>query len=84
MLENWCYDPKSLKQISAHFETGEPIPDEIIQRIVKAKNVDAATQNLRQLFFGIFDMTLHTSEGNDIKALAYRNTHVLTMNRRKP
>lgn len=64
MLENWCYDPKSLKHISAHFETGEPIPDEIIQRIVKAKNVDAAIQNLRQLFFGIFDMTLHTSEGN--------------------
>ncbi|CAO3657059.1 unnamed protein product [Mucor hiemalis] len=62
MLENWCYDPKSLKFITSHFETGEPISDEIIDRIVKAKNVDAAIQNLRQLFFGIYDMTIHTSE----------------------
>lgn len=63
MLENWCYDPKSLKYLTSHFETGEPISDEIIERIVKAKNVDAAIQNLRQLFFGIYDMTIHTSEG---------------------
>ncbi|KAG1452973.1 hypothetical protein G6F46_009734 [Rhizopus delemar] len=66
MLENWCYDPKSLKYLSAHFETGEPISDDIIQRIVKAKNVDAAILNLRQLFFGIYDMTLHTSEEESI------------------
>ncbi|KAL4213935.1 hypothetical protein AB4K20DRAFT_1889169 [Rhizopus microsporus] len=73
MLENWCYDPKSLKHISAHFETGEPIPDEIIQRIVKAKNVDAAIQNLRQLFFGIFDMTLHTSEDENLDSTKLYN-----------
>ncbi|CAO3679345.1 unnamed protein product [Rhizopus stolonifer] len=66
MLENWCYDPKSLKQISAHFQTGEPISDEIIDCIVKAKNVNAAILNLRQLFFGIYDMTLHTSEDENL------------------
>lgn len=63
MLENWCYDPKSLKYLTSHFKTGEPISDEIIDRIVKAKNADAAMLNLRQLFFGIYDMTIHTSEG---------------------
>ncbi|KAI7903245.1 uncharacterized protein BX663DRAFT_507971 [Cokeromyces recurvatus] len=66
MLENWCYDPKSLKYLSAHFETGEPISDEIIERIVKAKNVDAAMLNLRQLFFGIYDMTIHTAEDENV------------------
>ncbi|CEP18296.1 hypothetical protein [Parasitella parasitica] len=66
MLENWCYDPKSLKYLTSHFETGEPISDEIIDRIVKAKNVDAAMLNLRQLFFGIYDMTIHTSDDENI------------------
>ncbi|KAI8638674.1 hypothetical protein BD408DRAFT_422639 [Parasitella parasitica] len=66
MLENWCYDPKSLKYLTSHFETGEPISDEIIDRIVKAKNVDAAMLNLRQLFFGIYDMTIHTSDDENV------------------
>ncbi|KAI9365618.1 hypothetical protein BD770DRAFT_376901 [Pilaira anomala] len=66
MLENWCFDPKSLKYLTAHFETGEPISDEIIDRIVKAKNVDAAMHNLRQLFFGIYDMTIHTSNDENL------------------
>lgn len=71
MLENWCFDPKSLKYLTAHFETGEPISDEIIDRIVKAKNVDAAMHNLRQLFFGIYDMTIHTSNGKKTFSLIH-------------
>jgi Zn-dependent oligopeptidase len=63
MLENWCYDSKSLKYLSAHFKTGEPISDDMIGGIIKAKNAHAALLNLRQLFFGIYDMTIHTSEG---------------------
>ncbi|KAI8888881.1 zincin [Backusella circina FSU 941] len=66
MLENWCYDPKSLKTLTSHFKTGEPTSDEIIDRIVKAKNVDAAMLNLRQLFFGIYDMTIHTSDDENL------------------
>ncbi|CAO3686709.1 unnamed protein product [Umbelopsis ramanniana] len=62
MLENWCFDSQSLKYLSSHYQTGAPIPDEIIDRIVKAKNVNGAMFNLRQLFFGIYDMTLHTSD----------------------
>ncbi|KAI7895672.1 uncharacterized protein EV154DRAFT_494568 [Mucor mucedo] len=74
MLENWCYDPKSLKYLTSHFETGEPISDEIIERIVKAKNVDAAIQNLRQLFFGMYDMTIHTSEDENLDTTEVYNT----------
>ncbi|KAI9017893.1 hypothetical protein CLU79DRAFT_762149 [Phycomyces nitens] len=66
MLENWCYDSKSLKYLSSHFETGAPISDEMIDLIIKAKNVNAAIANLRQLFFGIFDMELHTSDDENL------------------
>ena len=74
MLENWCYDYKSLKYLSAHFETGEPISDEIIDRIIKAKNVIAALLNLRQLFFGIFDMEIHTSEDENLDTTKIYNS----------
>ncbi|KAI9323370.1 hypothetical protein BX666DRAFT_2116999 [Dichotomocladium elegans] len=66
MLENWCFDRQSLKYLSAHYETGEPISDEIIDRIIKSKNVLAAIFNLRQLFFGIFDVEIHTSEDENL------------------
>ncbi|KAI7859474.1 hypothetical protein BDC45DRAFT_496162 [Circinella umbellata] len=74
MLENWCYDYKSLKYLSAHFETGEPISDEIIDRIIKSKNVIAALLNLRQLFFGIFDMEIHTSEDENLDTTKIYNS----------
>lgn len=78
MLENWCYDPKSLKYLTSQFKTGEPISDEIIDRIVKAKNVNAAMLNLRQLFFGIYDMAIHTSEGNNsVNQIMLYVTHIL-------
>ncbi|ORZ24337.1 hypothetical protein BCR42DRAFT_402720 [Absidia repens] len=73
MLENWCYDTESLKTLSSHFETGEPISDEMIDRIIKAKNVNAAVMNLRQLFFGIFDMTIHTSEDEHLDSTKVYN-----------
>ncbi|CAO3589912.1 unnamed protein product [Absidia cylindrospora] len=73
MLENWCYDTASLRSLSSHFETQEPISDEIINRIIKAKNVNAAVANLRQLFFGIFDMTIHTSEDEHLDSTRVYN-----------
>ncbi|CAO3681225.1 unnamed protein product [Umbelopsis vinacea] len=66
MLENWCFDHESLKYLSSHYETGNAIPDEIIDRIVKAKNVNGAMFNLRQLFFGIYDMDIHTSDDENL------------------
>lgn len=35
MLENWCWEPKVLKRISSHYETNEPLPDDIIEKIVR-------------------------------------------------
>lgn len=62
MLENWCFIPEQLKEMSEHYETGEHLPDDLIEGIVKSKNANLGLFNLRQLFLGIFDMTMHTSK----------------------
>lgn len=59
MMESWCYEREFLRRISRHHETGEPLPDRLIDSIIAAKNVDVALLNLRQLFFGIFDLECH-------------------------
>ncbi|KAL7273782.1 metalloendopeptidase [Rhizina undulata] len=59
MLENWCWTASELKNLSSHYETGEKIPDEIIDTIIKTKHVNDALSNLRQLHFAFFDMKVH-------------------------
>jgi len=61
MLENWCYEESVLTLLSGHYQTREPLPKTMIDAIIKAKNVNTAFFNRRQLFFGIFDMTVHTT-----------------------
>lgn len=60
MLEFWTWSKNELKALSSHYKTGEPISDDLIDQLVKSKNVNEGIFNLRQLFFGIFDMSLHT------------------------
>ena len=66
-LENWCWQPEALAFISSHFETGEPLPQEMLDKMLAAKNFQSAMQMLRQLEFSIFDFTMH--ESYDPKAL---------------
>ncbi|RAL61275.1 hypothetical protein DID88_010354 [Monilinia fructigena] len=65
MLENWCWTPSQLKNLSKHYLTGEPIPDDLIAKQISTKHVNAALFNLRQLHFGIFDMTVHTPKTHE-------------------
>lgn len=58
-LENWCWEPEALEFISGHFKTGEPLPKEKLNQLIKAKNFQAAMFVLRQLEFGLFDFRLH-------------------------
>ncbi|KAI5868357.1 Metalloprotease [Durotheca rogersii] len=60
MLENWCWTPSQLKSLSSHYKTGEKIPDDLIEKQISTKHVNDALFNLRQLHFGIFDMTVHS------------------------
>lgn len=59
-LENFAYEPKVLKLFAKHHETKEVIPDEMIERLVRAKNFMSASQMLRQLEFSLFDFELHS------------------------
>ena len=59
-MENWCWEPEALAFISGHYETGEPLPQELLEKMLAAKNYQAALFILRQLEFGLFDFRLHT------------------------
>ena len=59
-MENWCYDTKTLYSFANHYETGEPLPEELFKKLKAAKNFQAGLQMLRQLFFGAMDMYLHS------------------------
>jgi len=61
LLENWAWDKSILKRVSKHFETGEPLPDETIDKKIGIKNLLEATFTLRQLFYGSFDFLLHSA-----------------------
>ncbi|GMG38531.1 unnamed protein product [Ambrosiozyma monospora] len=60
----WC--EAQLESLSQHYQTGKPLPKELIQSLIKSKNVNGAMFNLRQLHFGLFDMSLHTSKDGNV------------------
>lgn len=60
MLEEWLYDPMILKKISNHYKTGEPLPDDIINKIISLKNFDSGDLTLRQLTFGYISLHYFT------------------------
>ena len=59
-LENYCYEPEFLKTFAKHYQTGEVLPDEKIQKISDSKNFMEGYQTLRQIGFGLLDMAYHS------------------------
>ncbi|KAL7751243.1 metalloendopeptidase [Sorochytrium milnesiophthora] len=66
MLENWCWQKPTLRQFSSHHTTGAPMPDDLMDKLIKTRNVCAGMLTLRQLFFCVFDMTIHTVNDADV------------------
>jgi thimet oligopeptidase len=60
MLEHWVWEPDVLSSFSRHYETGEPLPNELLQSMIAAKNLNSGVMTLRQLFFAILDFTYHS------------------------
>jgi len=59
-LENFAYEPHVLKLFASHYKTGEVIPDEMIDKLVRSKNFLSASGMLRQMELSVFDFKLHT------------------------
>jgi oligopeptidase A len=64
-LENWCWAPPALAIISGHYQTGEPLPQDLLDKMLAAKNFQSAMFLVRQLEFALFDMRLH-AEYSDV------------------
>ena len=58
-LENWCWQPEALAFISGHYQTNEPLPQDMLDKMLAAKNFQSAMQMLRQLEFSLFDFKMH-------------------------
>ncbi len=71
IMENWCYEKEALELFAKHYQTGEVIPMELIQKIKDSSTFQEGMATLRQLSFGLLDMSWHgadPSKINDVKA----------------
>lgn len=82
-MENYAVEPEFLHTFAHHYETGELIPDELIERIRKSRNFNVAYACIRQVSFGLLDMAYYTLEGpleGDVEAFekeAWKPTQLL-------
>jgi len=58
-FENWCWEKEALDLIAHHYQSGEPLPDELFDKMIAAKNFQSGMQMVRQLEFALFDFRLH-------------------------
>ncbi|MBH2037275.1 MAG: oligopeptidase A [Pseudomonadales bacterium] len=63
-MENWCWEPEGLALISGHFETAEPLPQDLLEKMLAAKNFQSGLMMVRQIEFSLFDFELHATHGD--------------------
>ncbi len=69
IMENWCYEPEALALFANHYQTGEIIPIEYVQKIKESASFQEGLATLRQLSFGLLDMAWHGQDPNNITDL---------------
>ncbi len=69
-MENFCWEWNVLRHMTAHVETGEPLPRALFDKMLAARNYQSGIQTLRQIEFSLFDMLLHTEHKPDDDVLA--------------
>lgn len=60
-MENWCYDKPTVYGFAKHYETGEPLPESLFEKLKQQKTYGAGMMAMRQLYFGMLDMELHAN-----------------------
>ena len=66
VMENWCYEPEALALFAKHYETGEIIPQEYVEKIKESASFQEGMATLRQLSFGLLDMAFHSNNPTEI------------------
>ncbi|WP_339513233.1 oligopeptidase A [Pseudomonas sp. RL_15y_Pfl2_60] len=63
-MENWCWEPDGLALISGHYQSGEALPQDLLDKMLAAKNFQSGLMMVRQLEFSLFDFELHATHGD--------------------
>ena len=63
-MENWCWEPEGLALISGHYQSGEPLPKNLLDKMLAAKNFQSGLMMVRQIEFSLFDFELHATHGD--------------------
>lgn len=80
ILENWCYEKEALALFAKHYQTGEVLPMEYVEKIKESASFHEGMQTLRQLSFGLLDMSWHSQDPSTISSIkdfeksAFENT----------
>jgi peptidyl-dipeptidase Dcp len=67
IMENWCFEKEALELFAKHYQTGETIPMELVQKIKESANFQEGMATLRQISFGLLDMSWHGADPSNIK-----------------
>lgn len=85
-FENWCWEEEALQLLTAHVDSGEPLPKLLFDKLIAAKNFQSAMAMMRQLEFSLFDFRIHKEYKSNIKAFiptiladVRKNTSVVPM-----
>ncbi|MGA9594791.1 MAG: M3 family metallopeptidase [Acidimicrobiia bacterium] len=78
IMEHWMWQPEVLQRFARHYKTDEPIPDDLVERLVAARDLNIGLFTMRQIFLGQFDLNLHAAPGPVDVDAAYREAYKLT------
>ncbi len=68
-MENWCYEPDTLKLFARHWQTGAPMPDAMIEQLRADRQFQSGLATLRQVEFSLFDLRLHSQAKPDVRQI---------------
>jgi Zn-dependent oligopeptidase len=76
IMEHWCWTPEVLRRFARHHRTGDPIPTEMVERLVAARDLHIALTMLRQVSFGLLDLGFHGPDARDLDEVNRETTEI--------